>query len=156
MCDRCGDTIPAALVELYDTCDKGNRQPLELQLETTLTRILETFKNTYIIIDSLDECGEKSDLLRWIGSVASSHSANLHSMFTSRPEPEVKQGLSFLSDKRIVDISTQYNAGDIEAYLDAELAKMHKWSEPGEKEMIKDALLSGSDGMYVFLQFKSY
>lgn len=64
--DRCADTLPTALMEMYHTCDEGHRQPLESQLEGTLARILDTFGRTYIIIDSVDECVNKADLLKWI------------------------------------------------------------------------------------------
>ena len=146
--DGCGDNMPAALVELYHTCANGGRQPLESQLESTLSRILETGGNTYIVIDSLDECVEKDDLLRWIQSMTSMTSGKLHLMLTSRPEPEIKRGLSCLSGCQKVDIINQSVVIDIAAYLDAELAKMHKWNKPGEKVAIKDALVDGSDGMW--------
>lgn len=151
--DRCSGKISTALVELYHACDDGRSQPLESQLEDTLARILKNFDSSYIIIDSLDGCVEKFDLLRWIQSMTSSDSSKLHLMFTSRPQPELKQGLSSLLNHERIDINNHSNGSDIEAYLDAELAKMHKWTEPSEKEMIKDALLSRSDGMQVF--FKS-
>lgn len=139
--------MPTALVDLYGSCDEGRRQPLESQLEAVLLRILNIFKNAYIIVDSLDECTEKSDLFKWISFVASSTPEKLHLMVTSRPEPDVKRGLSFLSSQQRLDINNQSNASDIEAYIDAELVNMHKWNQPGEKELIKDALLRGSDGM---------
>ncbi|KAF7975223.1 hypothetical protein HWV62_10176 [Athelia sp. TMB] len=146
--DRCGDDMPTALVELYHACDDGRRQPLESQLESTLSRILETDGSTYIVVDSLDECVEKDDLLRWIQSMTSMTSGKLHVMLTSRPEPEIKRGLSCLSGCQKVDIIKQSVAIDIDTYIDAELAKMHKWNKPGEKVAIKDALVDGSDGMF--------
>ncbi|KAF7977234.1 hypothetical protein HWV62_4335 [Athelia sp. TMB] len=151
--DRCGDNMPTALVELYHACDDGGRQPLESQLESTLSRILETDGSTYIVVDSLDECVEKNDLLRWIQSMTSMTSGKLHVMLTSRPEPEIKRGLSCLSGCQKVDIIKQSVAIDIDTYIDAELAKMHKWNKPGEKVAIKDALVDGSDGILATLNF---
>ncbi|KAF7969706.1 hypothetical protein HWV62_26164 [Athelia sp. TMB] len=146
--NRCGENMPTALVELYHTCDHGDRQPLESQLENTLARILGACNSTYILIDSLDECAEKEDLLEWIQSATSAASGKLHIMLTSRPEPEIMRGLSYLFCRQKVDIGNQSTAIDIATYIDAELAKMHKWNQPGEKDEIKGALVNGSDGMF--------
>ncbi|KAF7969697.1 hypothetical protein HWV62_26146 [Athelia sp. TMB] len=149
MSNRCGDRMPAALVELYQECDDGQLQPLETALESTLSRILETFDSTYIIIDSLDESTEKADLLRWIRSVNTKAAAKIHLMLTSRPEPEVEQGLKYLSNLQKVSIRDQSTIDDISTYLDARLcmAEMEKWDEP-EKQMIKQVMLAGSGGMF--------
>ena len=138
--------MPTALVKLYEACDGGHRRPPQTQLETTLAQILETFENTYIIIDSLDECVKKDDLLKWIRSVTSETSRNLHLMFTSRPEPEVEHGFMALSNLQKVSIREEATAHDIGAYLDVWLAGMDKWDET-DKQAIKKALSGGSDGM---------
>ncbi|KAF7966839.1 hypothetical protein HWV62_36913 [Athelia sp. TMB] len=145
--DRCDDQMPAALVKMYEACDRGHRRPLETQLESTLARILETFEHTYIIIDSLDECGRKDDLLKWIRSVAAETSTHLHFMFTSRPEPELELGLVSLSNLQKVSITGEATMDDIREYLDAWLAEMTTW-DMLEKGAIKSALSDGSGGMF--------
>ncbi|KAF7983537.1 hypothetical protein HWV62_21100 [Athelia sp. TMB] len=147
--DRCGDQIPNALVNMYNRCNTGGRQPTESQLEETLTEILETFEDTYVIIDSLDECVKKDDLLKWIRSVASKTSRNLHLMFTSRPEPEIERGLKPLSDLQKATFSETNTAADIMVYLDACLAdsEMDVWDEK-DKQSIQNKLSEGSDGMF--------
>ncbi|KAF7979136.1 hypothetical protein HWV62_43369 [Athelia sp. TMB] len=144
--DRCDDQIPDVLVDMYNQCDQGHRQPLESQLETTLARILKSFESTYIIIDSLDECIEKTDLLKWIQSVAKESS--VHLMLTSRPEPEVERGLAPLSNLQKVSVGEFHMSDDISTYLEAclQAPEMDQWDQE-EKEMITDALISGSDGM---------
>lgn len=146
--DRCDDKMPTALVDLYNKCDAGRRQPLETQLESTLSRILEVFDSTYIVIDSLDECVTKADLLRWLRSVASETSANVHLLLTSRPEPDIEYGLAALANLQKISIGDQSTMNDISVYLDARLhaAEMDKWREP-EKQQIRRALLDGSGGM---------
>ncbi|KAF7972857.1 hypothetical protein HWV62_16892 [Athelia sp. TMB] len=139
--DRCGDNIPNVLLELYNKCDGGHRQPTETQLEDTLARILGTFGSTYIIIDSLDECAEKADLLRWIESMTSQNPRNLHLMLTSRPEADIEQGLASLRHLKKVTVGDGSTEDDIAAYLDARLKApdMNKWDQ-AEKQMIKASL----------------
>ena len=146
--NRCDANIPNVLVDLYNKCDKGDRQPLESQLEDTLSQILNIFESTYIIIDSLDECAEKADLLGWIQSIATGTSGKLHLMLTSRPEADIEYGLASLRSLKKVSIGDRSTMGDINAYLDARLAAadMSQWDEP-EKHMIKRGLSGGSDGM---------
>ncbi|KAF7972864.1 hypothetical protein HWV62_16906 [Athelia sp. TMB] len=146
--DRSGDKIPDALADMYDACDAGHRQPLETQLENTLARILETFDSTYIVIDSLDECMEKADVLQWIRALTSESSGKLHLMLTSRPEPEIERGLASLSNLQKVLVRDPSTRDDIVIYLTARLqsAEMDKWDE-SEKNMIQTAFVDGSDGM---------
>ncbi|KAF7970481.1 hypothetical protein HWV62_23841 [Athelia sp. TMB] len=147
--DRCDGTMPTALMGLYHACDDGHRQPLESQLENTLAAILDSFDSTYLVIDSLDECIEKADLLRWIQNVTSVTSGKLHLMLTSRPEPDIEHGLTTVCNLQKVQIRDEYMTDDISAYLDARLqsAGMAKWREP-EKRKIKQTLLDGSGGMF--------
>lgn len=148
--DRCADTLPTALMEMYHACDEGHRQPLESQLEGTLARILDTFGRTYIIIDSVDECVNKADLLKWIQYVTSEPSLaeKIHLMLTSRPEPEVEQGLASLTNRQKVSITAESTAGDIGVYLDTRLqvSKMNKWDNDA-KMSIKKAIFGRFDGM---------
>ena len=145
--DRCGDKIPNVLADLYNKCDGGHRQPLESQFEDALARIIEIFDSTYIVIDSLDECVEKADLLRWIQSVTAVTSGKLHLMLTSRPEPAIDHGLALLSNLKKISVGDQ-SAEDISAYLDARLdvGDMDQW-DGYEKQWIKTTLSGGSDGM---------
>ncbi|KAF7972855.1 hypothetical protein HWV62_16888 [Athelia sp. TMB] len=147
--NRCGANIPDVLVDLYNKCDEGQRQPLESQLENTLSQILDIFESTYIIIDALDECAEKADFSRWIQSVTTGMLRKLHLMLTSRPEADIERGLASLRNLKTVSVGDQSMMGDIRAYLDARLraAEMSKWNE-GEKQMIKTGLSADSDVMF--------
>lgn len=138
--DRCGDDIPTALVSLYNACDKGHRHPNHTSLEDTLLRVLECFEDTYIVIDSLDECGAKDDLLKWIQDVTSKTSRKLHLLVTSRPEQKIKSILESLSGLQKIEIGDRSAESDIVDLIDNELDKMLKWNNI-EKDMIKRALL---------------
>ncbi|KAF7977627.1 hypothetical protein HWV62_3028 [Athelia sp. TMB] len=156
--DRCGDRIPTVLEELYSKCNSGYRQPLEVQLESTLARIIENFHSTYIIIDALDECTEKADILKWIHSVASKTSRYIHLMLASRPDPDIEHALASLPNLKKVAVAAESTVADINTYIDAELAckELSRWNKE-EKQMIKDVLVGSSDGMirYVWLKMEA-
>ncbi|KZP04521.1 hypothetical protein FIBSPDRAFT_398294 [Athelia psychrophila] len=145
---RC-DGIPAALAEMYRKYDKGSRQPPSEILAATLDDILDCFDDVYIVIDSLDECSERKDLLEWIQSISSRASGKLHMVVSSRPEPEIMQGLRALSQLEDIRISGHEIESDIHSYLNTRLSQHDaaKWTNT-QKDMIGEALLDGADGMF--------
>ncbi|KZP29076.1 hypothetical protein FIBSPDRAFT_991990 [Athelia psychrophila] len=145
---RC-DGIPAALVEMYDKCDRGLRQPSIKLLQDCLSRILEAFDRVYIIIDSLDECSERKYVVQWIQSMVSRASGKLHMMATSRREPEITRGIGSLSNLQEVGISGQQIEADVRRFLDTRLDESDaaKWTK-AQKDMTKEALIDGADGMF--------
>ncbi|KZP13290.1 hypothetical protein FIBSPDRAFT_753631, partial [Athelia psychrophila] len=144
---RC-DGVPVALVEMYQKCDKGSRQPPIELLEATLLRILDSFTDAYIAIDSLDECSERSEVIQWIQSIASKASGKLHMVMSSRPESEIMQGLRELSQLEEICIYGHHMESDIRSYLNTRLSQRDaaKWTH-AQKEMIKETLTDGADGM---------
>ncbi|KAF7976798.1 hypothetical protein HWV62_5652 [Athelia sp. TMB] len=148
------DGIPPALVELYEDERNGRSQPLIGALENTLLQILQSFDTAYIVVDALDECFERSKVLKWIQTIASQTSGNLHLMVTSRPEPDIKDRLRRLYNLQEIDISTQQESDDIRHYIDARLSEVDKWTDT-QKERVRYGLSSGADGVFrwVALQF---
>lgn len=55
-----------ALERLYVRNDEGEQQPNVGQLVTTLRDILEAPLETYIILDALDECVDRQELLKLV------------------------------------------------------------------------------------------
>lgn len=145
--DQCGG-LPAPLVELYGN---GHQQPSLESLHGTLQRIVEGFEHAFIIIDSLDECGERDKLLKWIARIADWKVGKLHLLVTSRQERDIEDRLRSLNlcDVRIAGGS--FNS-DIETYLDAILPNLNRWDEETQNN-IKTTLMKGADGMYA--SFKS-
>lgn len=139
--------VPVALAEMYAKYDKGFRQPPIELLEATLLRIVDSFEDVYIVIDSLDECSERKDLLAWIGSMTSIASGKLHMMVTSRSEPDIRRGLQTMVGLEDISTISQAIEADINAFLVARLAAIEDWNEPGLKDLVKNSLLDGSDGM---------
>lgn len=151
LCDRCDNATLDALAELYHACDNGHRQPSHICIEDTLLRVLEGFEDVYIVMDSLDVYTGRASILKWIQSVTLKTSGKLHLMITSHPDQEIKRSLAALSGSsrlrlQHVSITDQATESDIKLYLDTELAQMDQWNDV-DKQIIKDSLLSRSDGM---------
>ncbi|KZP10797.1 hypothetical protein FIBSPDRAFT_899444 [Athelia psychrophila] len=145
---RC-DGVPVALAEMYQKCDKGSRQPRIELLEATLLRILNSFTDVYIAIDSLDECAERPEVIQWIQSIASKASGQLHMVMSSRPESEIMQGLRELSQLEEIGIFGHQTEPDIQSFLNKRLSQRDaaKWTN-AQKDMIKETLSDGADGMF--------
>ncbi|KZP03610.1 hypothetical protein FIBSPDRAFT_844789, partial [Athelia psychrophila] len=109
---------------------------------------MDNFDDVYIVIDSLDECSERKDLLAWIMSMTSRASGKLHMMATSRSEPDIGKSLRAVVGLQDVSVIGSAIKADISTFLDTRLAAIEDWNEPGLKELIKDSLLDGSDGMF--------
>jgi hypothetical protein len=136
------DGIPAALVELHGG---GYQQPSTKSLEHVLYDLIIGMTSVYIIIDSLDECTERQEMLGWIKGIVSRKVCKLHMVVVSRPERDIEDALQPL-DACCIDL-TEESANDIEMYLEQQLSVLQKWDET-TRNIVKSTLAERSEGMY--------
>jgi hypothetical protein len=60
---------PKALNTIYSHCQEGHQQPTIIDLTSTLKDMLGDFCETFIILDALDECTEREELLGLIKTI---------------------------------------------------------------------------------------
>ena len=147
--DQC-DGLPVALVELYRSCNNGHQEPSLNAIQSTLQTILDGFKQTYIIIDSLDECTQREKLLIWLEGISHWTTGTVRLTVISRPERDIKDCILHL-DACLVSISDESENIDIEIYLDKMLqmdTKLNRWDEETQKK-IRSVLMAGAQGMYI-------
>ena len=147
--DQC-DGLPVALVELYRSCNNGHQEPSPDALQSTLQTILGGFKQTYIIIDSLDECTEREMLLTWLEGISHWTTGTTRVTVISRPERDIRDCILRL-DALLVSISDEPANTDIEIYLDKMLqmdTKLNRWDEEVQVK-IRSVLMAGAQGMYI-------
>jgi hypothetical protein len=140
--------IPATLAKLYKSCHDGRSQPSVQSLQSVLLTILESFDNIYIVLDALDECTERKDLLKWIKEMTSWRKGKLHLLSTSRPEEDIAKHLRLL-DPDHVYIKQDLVTHDIEMYIDCILDgedSFEHWSDE-IKAIIKNTLVEKTGGM---------
>src|ERR1700728_1695230 len=124
--------IPATLAKLYESCHDGKSQPSVQSLQSVLLTILETFDDIYIVLDALDECTERKDLLKWIKQMTSWKKNKLHLLTTSRPEEDIAKNLRLL-DPDHVDIKRDLVTHDIKMYIDCILDGEDSFEQWGDK-----------------------
>jgi hypothetical protein len=142
--------VPAVLTKLYHSCHDGGAQPSIKSLHATLLLTLESFNDVFIILDALDECTERKDLLKWIKEMTSWRKGKLHLLATSRPEEDIAKHLRLL-DLDHVDIKQDLITGDVKRYVDYILDDedaFDRWNDE-IKAKIKSQLLDSAGGMFV-------
>src|SRR3984893_10556452 len=142
--------VPAELTKLYHSCHDGGAQPSVESLRATLLLILEAFDDVFIILDALDECSKRNDVLKWIKEMTSWRKGKLHLFATSRPEEDIVKHLRLL-DPDHVYIKQDLITRDVKIYIDCILDDddaFDRWNDE-IKANIKSKLLEGAEGMFV-------
>ncbi|KAJ7925531.1 hypothetical protein B0H13DRAFT_1862993 [Mycena leptocephala] len=99
----------------------------------------------FIVLDALDECSERSDLLRLISRMVNAKLPNVHILITSRPEVQV-------GHPELVEVAVSVSLegwvdGNIELYLTEVLSEETGWIYE-KRDEIKTGLLERSNGMF--------
>ena len=140
----------ACLESLFSHCQDGRQQPTQDALESTLQQILGDCKETFIILDALDECKERKDLLVLLENLNSWGLEKLHILATSRRERDIEEALESLATSEICLQSALVNV-DIYTHLSERLqndSKLKRWPANVRGE-IEQTLMDGAQGMYV-------
>jgi hypothetical protein len=141
-------TTPEALENLYSQSQNGQWQPSTHNLMVALEHILGCFHHTYIILDALDECVERTELLETITKIMDWKLDACHILATSRRERDIEDCLQSLVSCQI-NIQSELVAGDIQIYIQDRLqndSKLKKWPAKVQEE-IEVTLMAGADGM---------
>ena len=145
-------SIPQGLEALYSSCMNGERQPTRDMLLATLHQIMESFEETFIILDALDECSERQELLEDIEELKCWTDTNLHILSTSRREKDIEERIKPLAyDRGKMSIDSIRVNDDIRAYVHERLRadpKLKRWhKEPKVQQEIENILMDKADGM---------
>lgn len=148
--------IPQPIVKLYDEFRNKGQSPTLKDLLLTLCQVLETSnKDTYLILDALDECplwaadSNRAEMLEVVTQLMKGQSSNLHILATSRDEPDIRTALMRIPHREI-PLEGTCTDRDIGLYVQRYLANpMERLSTFPDalKNEIHDALLLGAHGM---------
>jgi hypothetical protein len=137
------------LERLYDNCGGGQLQPAEDLLQSLFTNVVALPREKYIVLDALDECTDRVELLAFIRELTASNAVSLHILATSRREKDIEDEMNSLAHHNINIQSTIVDT-DIRIYIQDRMgndAKLKKWPTSVQDE-ITDALMKRADGMY--------
>ena len=140
--------LPDSLQSAYSRSQNGQKQPTIEDLTILLRQMLKIFKGTYILLDALDECTDREELLEFIEALMEWNIQDLHVLATSRKENDIATSLEPLVTLQQGIQSALVNA-DIRIHIMERLSsdpKLKKWPVDVQKE-IEDALMKGAKGM---------
>lgn len=135
--------------QLYQKCGSGQQQPAEDVIRSLLRDIMGRIESKYIILDALDECTDREDLLTFICTLVDSKLPGLRILATSRSERDIEERLRSIADHNI-NIQSAIVDGDIRVYIRDRLAtdmKLKKWP-PSVQDEITAVMMEKAGGMY--------
>ncbi|MCJ1462463.1 hypothetical protein MMC07_001065 [Pseudocyphellaria aurata] len=141
--------FPDSLQSAYSRSHGGQKQPTTEELTDVLCHMLNNFNTTYILLDALDECADREDLLEFIETLMGWKMKSLHVLTTSRKENDIVKALESLVICQLC-IQSALVDNDIHLHILERLSndkKLMKWHDDIKKE-IEDALMEGAKGMF--------
>ncbi|ELR06475.1 hypothetical protein GMDG_08000, partial [Pseudogymnoascus destructans 20631-21] len=144
--------MPSALEALYSSLDKGNRQPPLDALMDVLQQILQEFPQSYLILDALDECADRAELLSILEQMAGWQLEEMRVVITSRKERDIENSLEdIVSREFIICLEHQVVDKDIQTYVRQRLSDdkgLKKWQKDADiRREIETTLMEGSRGI---------
>lgn len=152
ICQLFNDSDMPVLKDLYSSCFDGSRQPTIEELLSTLRQMMASMRDTYIILDALDECTERGELFVDLEQIMDWNDANSHVLTTSRREMDIEEALTPLGDLRLkIDIQSTNISADIRTYIHDRLQadrRLKRWQKDPKTQLeIEDTLLGKAHGM---------
>ncbi|KAJ7907461.1 hypothetical protein B0H13DRAFT_1505709, partial [Mycena leptocephala] len=128
---------------LYVQESNGQHPPKHEDLVEVLQKLLTAFKeDIYIVLDALDECSDKTDLVALIQELLNWNLRNLHVVVTSRRE-------GFDTFRKIsieIPVTPTDVEEDIKKYVEERVYRQY-WGQD-VKELVTSALLEQGEGMF--------
>ncbi|EXA31380.1 hypothetical protein FOVG_17351 [Fusarium oxysporum f. sp. pisi HDV247] len=145
-----GNEAARRLDSLFTSHDDGRRQPDTNALSACADTMVQITEKVVIVLDALDECTTRRELLQWLKHLAS-RKAQL--IVTGRPEAEFQSAIPRSFGKRnCVQLDKNVVNGDIRSYVEATLEQkpdfVDKKLSPSILEEIRDKIGDGADGMF--------
>jgi ankyrin repeat protein len=146
--------VSESLDTLFASCEKGQRQISTEVCLQVLKNISRDFPRVYLVLDALDECGSRNELIDILTTMAAWRIKTLHLLVTSRKERDIECSLNSLIDEQnIISLQSQIVDKDIRLYISQRLANdksLHKWRKDRElQKEIENTLMNGAHGMQV-------
>jgi NACHT domain len=144
------DTLPGILVTGYKNCGSGTTLPSRDVVQQICSSVLQHLpeKETFIIIDALDECNEISQVAGWLKRLLTAGGGRLHVLITSRDKPDITDHLSRIPQQDIIHLDG-FTDADIKLYINSRMKEsghLVMWSQEIQTN-IRESLLAGAGGM---------
>lgn len=116
-------TIATGVDSLFSSCDDGKRQPSLHALLEVLPQVMQQFTHVFIILDALDECTHRPELMDVLETVAGWQLNNMHLLMTSRKERDIESSLvSCVKEEDTICLQRDIVDKDIQRYVQQRLS----------------------------------
>lgn len=142
-----GGNLPVAVQSVFNRYVAREQSPDRYELLEVLTSLCHRKRNTFLIIEALDEVSDKQEILEIISMLAEKKLANLHLLVSSRLEKEIEEVFERIATARV------HMAGDVldpsvslyvQQYIE-DHPKTRTWSLT-LKSHVESILVRNSDG----------
>ncbi|KAL1600753.1 hypothetical protein SLS60_007141 [Paraconiothyrium brasiliense] len=145
--------ISPGLDALFSSSEDGQRQPSMHALMEAFHLVIRELPQVYIVLDALDECGQRIELMEILETMA--RWKCLHILMTSRRERDIDSSLgTFVDEKSKISLQSTLVDEDIQQYIRKRLSddkRLQKWGKDASMmEQIETTLMSGAKGMFVY------
>jgi hypothetical protein len=140
------------ILSLYSSCNRGSRQPMDEEILTTLKAVIELPTDVYLILDALDECSRREELLEYIGEILGLKMGKLHFLATSRKELDIEEAFTdHLTSEQSMCIQSHLVDSDIRLYVGYRIRndrRFKRWhNKPEIQELMEKSLMAKASGM---------
>ncbi|KAK5135374.1 hypothetical protein LTR08_005316 [Meristemomyces frigidus] len=137
------------LDHLYTSCRRGTVQASSHSLVATLQVMMEEAGDLTIVLDALDECTTRKELLSWLASLSQEATQIL---MTSRKEEDIESSLTkWILPSAVVPVQQAAVDKDILAVVRSRISEdqeLQRWQSMLEvRNMIETRLMEKADGM---------
>ena len=120
---QCADA-QKGLDTLFTSCDDGRKQPATVSLSRTVHGMMQHPQTLWIILDALDECVTRAELLDWMKTLAGPDLTHVHLIATSRREAELESSLGgWIQSDNMITIDRDCVNEHIRSYVKARLQR---------------------------------
>ncbi|KAI1324467.1 hypothetical protein F5Y16DRAFT_402432 [Xylariaceae sp. FL0255] len=145
--------LPEELIYLYKQTRKKGIEKANALVPSTLHSLvfatLKRFKATYIILDGLDECEHRFDILQFLRELyQADEMANVHLLVTSRDEPDIRKALQLFREFKIRPSDTKL---DLHGYVRNAVQTIPNLDEDRRASTIK-ILSKKASGLFIWIR----
>ncbi|KAK4658095.1 hypothetical protein QC762_0034800 [Podospora pseudocomata] len=142
------------LNSLYQSHFDYQRQPDNPSLTKTLHAMMKDSKNIYLVMDALDECTERGELLQWMMEFFNAPDlGHVRMIATGRPDEEFLRRIpGWIGKNNCLQLDKEAVNADIRSYVTAKLEQspdfLEKELSQDLRERIRNEVGDRADGMF--------
>lgn len=140
--------LPEEVQRLHDESTRHQQQPSLSNLIETIFLLIGRFRRVYIVIDALDECTERENLLEFINQIVKQKAQNAGILVASRWEQDFVTELEGITTNSLC-VQDARTEDDIRLFVQNRLMRDPKLKKRPEyvKREIEHLLVDGAAGM---------